>query len=451
MPRIPLAPRDQAEAIALFRAEIVGSLVHRELAHGDLRAAFREASEQRFRAPGAHGTRTYSAVTLERWYYAFKARGLDALRPKVRSDRGRGRELSTELRSLLLAIRAELPHVSVPTILATLVADGRLARGTVSASTVRRLFVEHGLNRASPRHGEPRDKVRLRWQAERPGALWHTDVCHARALLVDGQPVSVRIHALLDDASRYVVALEARTAEREVDLLALFVRALRKHGAPEALYVDNGATYRGEALSLACARLGIALIHAKPYDAAARGKMERFWRTLREQCLDLTGSLTSLHDLNARLYAWLDERYHVTPHGALVGKTPAEVYDDAEHPERAAFDEAVLRSALTVRARRRLRRDSTVSVDGEDWETDLGFLAGQLVTVARCLVTPDDPPYLLHDDKPFPLRRVDPIANGRRKRSAQNLDVPHAARVPFDPPGALLDRALGRSPSGGAT
>lgn len=450
MPRILLAPHDHAEAIALFRAEIVGSLVHRELAHGDLRSAFREASQQRFRAPGAHGPRTYSAVTLERWYYAFKTRGLDALRPKLRSDRGRGRELPDELRKLLLAIRTELPHISVPTILATLVADGRLAKGAVSASTVRRLFAEQGLDRSSPRHGDGRDKIRLRWQAERPGALWHTDVCHARDILVGGRPTSVRIHALLDDASRYVVAIEARTAEREADLLALFVRALRKHGAPEALYLDNGATYRGEALSLACARLGIALIHAKPYDAPARGKMERFWRTLREQCLDLTGSLTSLHDLNARLYAWLDERYHVTSHGALTGKTPAEVHDEAEHPERDRFDEAVLRDALTVHARRRVRRDSTLSLDGEDWETDLGFLAGRVVTVAHCLVTPDDPPYLLHEDKPFPLRRVDPIANGRRKRSPQDRDEPHAARVPFDAPGALLDRATGRKPKGGA-
>ena len=451
MSSTPLVPKDHAEAIALFRAEIVGSLVRRELEHGDLRRAFTEASQQRFRPPRSHGPRSYSASTLERWYYAYKAHGLEALRPKPRSDRGRGRELAPELRTLLIEIRREHPHVSVPTILDTLVADGRLTKGAVHASTVRRFYAEQGLDRVALRHGT-RDKVRLRWQAERPGALWHTDVCHSRTLKLKDELVPVRIHALLDDASRYVLAIEARTAEREVDMLELFIRALRRHGPPEALYLDNGSTYRGEALSLACARLGVTLIHAKPYDAPARGKMERFWRTLREQCLDLTGSLGSLHDLNARLLAWVDERYHVTPHGALVGKTPLQAYAVLEESsERDTIDEVRLRSALTVRARRRIRRDNTLSMDGEDWETDLHFLAAQLVTVARCLALPDDPPWIEHEDRVYPLRRVDPVANGRRVRSPQNLDAPHIARVSFDPPRALLDRAVGASKKGGAS
>jgi putative transposase len=440
--KLTLEPKDHAEALALFRSEIVGGLVRRELEHGDLRAAFQELSQQRFRPPRAHGPRSYSPATLERWYYAYKGGGLDALRPQPRADRGRGRELTREQRELLLAIRREHPHVSVPTILKTLVADGRFESGMISASTLRRLYAQEGLDRVSTRGGE-RDKVRLRWQAAHPGALWHADVCHARALRIGDKTVPVRIHALLDDASRYIVAIEARTAEREIDMLGLFVRALRRHGPPEVLYLDNGSTYRGEALSLACARMGIALLHAKPYDAPARGKMERFWRTLREQCLDLTGSLASLHDLNVRIFAWVDERYHVSAHGGLLGKTPAAVYD-AYPCTSDALDEVRLRNALTVRARRRLRRDNTLSMDGEEWQTDLHFLAGRLVTVARCLALPDDAPWIEHEEKQFPLSPVDPVKNGRRPRSTSNLDAPHPARVAFDPPRALLDRALGQ-------
>jgi len=436
-----LKPQDQAEALALFRSEIVGALVRRELEHGDLKAAFLELSRQRFRPPRARGSRSYSAVTLERWYYAYKSGGLDALRPRARTDRGRGRELSPEQRDLLLAIRREHPHVSVPVILRTLVADGRLEAGSVSASTVRRLYAQEGLDRISLRNGD-RDKVRLRWQAEHPGALWHGDVCHARSLRIGEKIIPVRIHALMDDASRYLLSIEALTAEREIDMLGLFVRALRRHGPPEVLYLDNGSTYRGEALSLACARMGIALLHAKPYDAPARGKMERFWRTLREQCLDLTGSLSSLHDLNVRLFAWVDEHYHVSPHGGLLGKTPAAVYN-AESRAADALDEVRLRHALTVRARRRLRRDNTLSMDGQEWQTDLHFLAGRLVTVARCLALPDDPPWIEHEDRQHPLSPVDPIKNGRRPRPPSNLDSPHPVRVPFDPPKTLLQRALG--------
>jgi transposase InsO family protein len=349
------------------------------------------------------------------------------------------------LRDLLVEIRKEHPSASVPLILQTLEADGRLETGSVSASTVRRFFAEKGIDKASLRAGGARTKMRLRWQAEHPGALWQGDVCHGASLVTSTTTTTVRIHALMDDASRYVVALEAMAYEREVDMLSLLVRAVRKHGPPDAMYLDNGSTYRGETLSLACARMGTTLVHAKPYDAPARGKIERFWRTLREGCLDHTGSLGSLHDLNVRLWAWLDERYHKAPHGALMGKTPHEVFTAAARAPDS-FDEAKLRDALTVQARRRLRRDNTLAMDGVDWEIDLHFLAGQLVTVSRCLVDPSEPPWVDYEGKRYVLHPVDPVRNATRPRAVQNLDTPHTARVPFDPPRALLDKMLGKRP-----
>jgi putative transposase len=439
-----LAPKDHAEAIALYRSEIVGALCLRELDRGGLAAALADLSQQRFRAPHSHGARTYSIATLERWYYAFKSGGLAALRPKPRSDKGRARDLTDDQRALLTDIRKEHPRASAPLILQTLVREGRIDEGAVSASTVRRFYREQGLVRGDLERGETR--TRLRWQAERPGALWHGDVCHGAPVILDGAKKPVRIHALLDDASRYIVVLEAMHAEREIDMLGLFVRALRKHGPPDALYLDNGSTYRGQALSLACARLGTSLLHARPYDAPARGKMERFWRTLREGCLDHIGELASLHDLNVRLWAWLDQHYHAAPHASLFGQTPAQVFEATPlSVEEDHFDEQRLRDALTIHARRRVRKDSTLAMDGEEWETDLGFLAGRLVTVSRCLVAPGDPPWLEHEGKRFALHPVDPVGNARRTRSPCSLDAPHPARVDFDPTKSLLDKALGRS------
>ncbi len=98
------------------------------------------------------------------------------------------------------------------------------------------------------------------------------------------------------------------------------------HGAPTTLYLDNGSTCRGDALRVCCERLDIALFHAKPYDAPARGKMERFWRTLRAAVLDHLGGLTSLHDVQVRLNAFLDEHYHHAPHGWLLGGAPADAW-----------------------------------------------------------------------------------------------------------------------------
>lgn len=443
-----LAPKDHAEAVALFRSEIVGALTRRELDRGELALVLAELSQQRFRPPGAKSTKAYSVATLERWYYAYKSGGIEALRPSPRSDRGRCRDLTVEQRKLLADIREEHPSASVPVILRTLVAEGRLDKDAISASSVRRFYQEQGLDRLSLRQGQSgRGKVRLRWQAERPGALWHADVCHGSAIIVDGKSQPIRIHGLLDDASRYVLALVAHHTEREIDMLGLMVRAVRKHGPPDALYLDNGSTYRGQTLSLACARMGTALIHAKPYDAPARGKMERFWRTLREGCLDFVGSLSSLHDLNVRLWAFIDQHYHRAPHAGLVGATPASIYEDTPRPVDA-FDESMLRKALTVHARRRVRRDSTLPMDGSDWETNLHFLAGRLVTVSRCLVDPSEPPWIEHEGRVHLLHPVNPKANGQKLRSKSCLDVAHPARkpAPFDPPKALLDQTLGRRP-----
>jgi putative transposase len=263
MDKLTLKPKDHAEAVALFRSEIVGGLTRRDLDRGELRHELRALAKKRYRAPGSKLSRSFSVPTLERWYYRYKRGGLAALRPGPRSDRGRARELTLEQRALLCDIRREHRAASVPLILRTLVLEGRLQEGAVSSATVRRLYVDHGLDRIPLRDGAS-PKTRLRWQAELPGALWHADVCYGPSIRVALEKKPVRIHAILDDASRYVVALEALHQERELDMLHLMVRALRKHGPPDLLYLDNGSTYRGEVLRLGCERLGITLLHAAP-------------------------------------------------------------------------------------------------------------------------------------------------------------------------------------------
>ena len=442
-----LKPKDHAEEVAIFRSQIIGALTRRELDHGELATTLKELAANRYRLPGADSTRTFSVPTLERWYYAYKGGQLEALRPEPRSDSGRAQDLTVEQRTLLCDIRREHPSASVPLILRTLTLDGRLSKDAVSASTVRRLFTDEGLDRIPMRDGKG-PKTRMRWQAERPGALWQGDVCYGPGILMGGRNMPVRIHGLLDDASRYVIALEAHHTEREVDMLGMFVRALRRHGPPDTLYLDNGSTYSGNILSTACARMGISLLHPRPYDPQARGKMERFWRTLREGCLDFLGQVSSLHDINVRLWAFLDEHYHKAPHASLLGRSPARVYETAERPTDR-FDARKLREALTVRVRRRVRRDTTLPLEGTDWELDQGFLAGRMVMVARCLVDMNEAPWVEHEGKALPLHPVDPVKNAQRKRP--NRGGGHATTasrpVPFDPPSVLLDRAVGRNPS----
>lgn len=413
-----LTPKDHAEAVATFRHAVIGPLCARELSHGELAELLREIANTRVRPPGSKLTKTYSVPTLERWLYAYREGGLPALQPRLRGDRGRGRHLTEELRQLICDIRREYPNASARLIVRTLEADGRLEPDTVKPSTVRKLLRQRGLDRVAVRDGTGA-KTRLRWQAAAPDALWHADVCHGPAMQLGGVRTPLRIHGMLDDCSRYVVALEAHASEQEQDMLHVLTRALRVHGKPDVLFLDNGSTYRGEVLQTACSRLGISLVHARPYDPEARGKMERFWRTLREGCLDHLGQAGSLDDVNRRLGAFLEQHYHPAPHAGLMGRAPLSVYAPAE---RAAnqVTEAKLREALAVRERRRVRRDTTVSVLGCVYELQQGFLAGKVVDIVYSYI--DDPPQpeVEHEGKRYTLCLVDPVANSRRVRAPRH-------------------------------
>lgn len=441
-----LKPKDHGEAVAIFRQSVVGGLAHRELAWGELSTELEKLSTERFRPPGSDLTRTFGFSTLEGWYYDCKNRGLEGLRPAGRA-RGHALGLTDAAKALLLEIRREHRSASAALILRTLVEEGTIERGAISEPTLRRLYEDHGLSRVRIRDGQS-SKTRLRWQAERPGVLWQGDVCHGPPIVIDGVKRPVRIHALLDDASRYVVALEAMHSEREIDMLVLLVDALRRHGPPGTLYLDNGSTYRGDILRVACARLGIALLHPKARDPEAKGKVERFFRTLREGCLDHLGTLSSLHDVNVRLGAWLDRHYHRAPHAGLLGRSPGKVWReamDSRPPDE--LDEKKLRDALTVRERRRVRRDTTLSLEGEDFELEQGFLAGAIVQVAYCPLDQPRAPWVEYQNKRYPLRLVDPKANGARMRPPRRPEAPDgepASGVAFDPAKALLDRAAGK-------
>lgn len=432
-----LKPMDWAEAVATFRHAVIGPLCAREIPRGELAEHMRALSTEHFRPPGAPRTRTYSVPTFERWLGAYRRHGLDGLRPKARADRGRGRHLTPALRELICDIRREHPSASARLIVRTLEADGRLDVGTVKPGTVRKMLRQLGLDRV-PVRDDASQKTRLRWEASAPDALWHADVCHGPSLLIDNVRTPLRIHGMLDDCSRYVVALDALTQEREDDMLRVFIRALRTHGKPDVLYLDNGSTYRGDVLRTACSRLGVSLVHAKPHDPQARGKMERFWRTLREGCLDHLGPVTSLEEVNQRLAAFLERHYHHEPHAGLLGRAPSIVYAPSARVPNVVTEDR-LREALTVRERRRVRRDTTVSVGGRIYELDQGFFAGRIVDVTYSHLDVVIAPAVEHEGRRYPMHLVDPVRNGSRprppKRRPPNRQPPAAPASPtaFDP------------------
>lgn len=437
-----LIASDWRERVAVFRHGIIGALATCASSHGDLAGALRRIAQELHRPPAAKRMRQFSVPTLERWLYAYKMGGLEALRPHARKDSGHARKLSEEQRTLLLDIRREHPTVPVPVILMTLRADGRLDNETMSAATLRRLYRQEGLSRIAARKSELNTKTRLRWQTDRPDALWHADVCHGPTLIDGTRRIPTRIHGMLDDHARYVVALRVVSTEMEQDMLDMTTGALRIHGRPEALYLDNGSTYRGEQLQLLCSRLGITLLHAKPYDPQARGKMERFWLTMRGQVLNYCTDVTTLYDLQLRLQAWLDAHYHDAPHAGLMGRTPMQVYKPHTR-DVTLVDEANLARALLVSETRKVRRDTTISIEGSLFELDRGWLTGREIDVYWSAIDNPIRPWAEYEGKRYELHRVNAEKNASRKRPLRNEPANSMPTKPvdFDPSKALLKRA----------
>jgi putative transposase len=156
---------------------------------------------------------------------------------------------------------------------------------------------------------------------------------------------------------------------------------------------------------------------------------------MREQALDHIGQVASLADVEQKLRTWLSRFYQDAPHAGILGRAPATVFAEGD---KVRVDKAALKAALTVRTRRRVRRDSTLSLGGVLYEVPFGYLAGQVVTVATCFFE-STTPVLELDGKTAPLRVVDPMANAKTRRPPKR-PPPDRAKGPVDfNPGRVLE------------
>ena len=210
-------------------------------------------------------------------------------------------------------------------------------------------------------------------------ALWLPDKTRP------GEKRKVYLVLFLDDFSRYPVGCWFYFHEKIPMLEDCFRRALLRHGLPNVLYVDNGPAYRSSQFHRICAEFGIRLIHTKPYDAPAKGKCERFWRTFDLSFLpevDLlikAGELTTIDELNRLLWVWIQEEYLPRPHRVLK-MSPQARYESDPHPLRIPSLEQV-RQVFLWREHRRVDKTGCISLLGNTYEVDHA-LTGKTVELA---------------------------------------------------------------------
>lgn len=416
---------------ALFRLSVLGPLISRErLVRGELQQLIRELSACEYAIPGTR-RRHLGEKTIQAWYYAWRRDGLDALVPKPRADRGASK-LAPALQEAILAAKRANARRSVRQIVSLLEAAGTVAASTLSRSAVHRLLQQHGLSK-SPAH-EPEE--RRSFNAEFAGTLWYGDVMHGPRVPHRGQLRKTYLVSLFDDASRLVAHSAFCLGETALDIEGVLKQALLRRGVPLKLVVDNGAAYRAATLQGICARLGIQLIFCRPYAPEGKGKLERYHRTCRAGFLDELDErhITSLEDLNARLWAWAEQVYHRSEHAGLAGMTPLARYQrDLAHIRQLGPQAAQLDALFHHRIQRFVRKDGTVSYQGQRFEVryELSGKTVQLVVdphAERVVGVEDDDGRSLGEATP-----LDAIGNAHRKRRkaaavdcAEPTPAPHA-------------------------
>jgi putative transposase len=307
--------------LALWRLGVLGALVSARLEHGDRRQLFQEIAARVHQMPDGRVVEL-SRRTIESWYYAHKRGGFEALYPCTRSDCGQSRAIAPELAALILRAKREKPRRSIKRIIRMLERARRVRRGELSRSSVHRLLQLAGVS-TRPVRGPSAE--RRSFIAEHAGDLWVGDALHGPLVIApDGRIRKSYLLSLIDDATRYIVhsyfALSEGAEAQEYGLK----QAILKYGLARAYYVDRGSAYVAHSLRFICAELGIHLLHAGVQDAQAKGVIERWHRTWRDEVGDeLPDTPLPLAELNAKHWAWLGAEYHAREH-STTGRAPRE-------------------------------------------------------------------------------------------------------------------------------
>ena len=425
---------------ALFRHAVLGDLLSRKLQRGEMRLLLTELSQRAFEDyRGRFRRMAYS--TIEEWYYKYRHDGFEGLKPLTRSDQGCSRCLTPELEQLVIELKREDPGRTAPLILRELELAGRINRGHMSVYPIQRLLRHRGLS--GPRM-EADVAARFRWEASMCGELWQADALHGPVLVnpATGRPQRAIVFGLLDDRSRIIPYLEAGFGETEHRFLAVLHDAIARRGIPRRLLLDNHKSFTGYDLRVLCAKLDIHIVHSRPGDGPSKGKIERWWRSLRAHVIDRLDlqKVTTLDELNLRIWNYVEADYHCRPHASLSGKTPLEFWDADADEIRWISDHGRLAQAFIGEVERQARNDSTVQWRGVFYEVP-PYLRRCKVRLRYSLLDTNRVS-LVDGNVEIPLRVVRAVENAHRSRNIAGPVEPEKPRTGLNAPELLLESII---------
>ena len=358
---------DRKKQIALFKYALIAPVLQRNVQVQ--MQYFREVSQKHYDVPYG-GRRRFKAATLKSRLRLYRRYGFDGLLPKSRVDKGQPRKINASMAEAIKAVVQRYPTLSCSALYRLLISEGKLHASQLTEGTLRKYIKDKGLKDKTP------PVARKKFEKEHINELWIADCMHGPYLKCGKKKHKIFLIAIIDDRSRVIVGGRFFFHENSISLEVVLKEAIRRFGLPKVLYCDNGSLFSSSHLQLACARLGVALVHSRPYDSPSRGKIERFIRTVRQKFLPFLDipEIRDIQQLDSQFGHWLNHEYHREIHHG-IGTKPMDRFMDAlkDTPIKRAT-EVQLDRAFQITLSRKVKNDATVSVHGQLYECPAEFI-----------------------------------------------------------------------------
>jgi len=368
---------EKNQKMGMFKYEVIVSLLH----HSDenLQSRIEKLSKRCWTLPDGH-LREYSCGTIEDWYYTYKQGGLNALMPRKRSDRGSFKSLDEEICDCIEEIISEHPKLKSSVIIERLKTKGFIKNCKPSESSIYRY-----IRSIKPQLSAPSQERRA-FEAPHAGSLWQTDIMYGPYLPRKNSrgrwcKKQTYLIGIIDDNSRLLCHGEFFFDQNLLAYLSCLKTAFNKRGIPERLYCDNGKVFLSRQINSIMAKLGTGVIHTKIRDAAAKGKIERFFNTVRGNFLEPLLAFDkpkTLKELNNKFFIWSEDKYNHKKH-STTGMKPIDKWLQTAHKVKLLHHDTqdeIFRFTET----RKVKKDGTFSLQNKIYETDY-VLSGKKVSV----------------------------------------------------------------------
>lgn len=410
--------------VAEFRHSVIGELCNPYLSEKERARIIREKARREYDIPCSTKT-GITAATIRGWLRKYETGGIEGLEPKPRSDRGSSRSLSDGETQALAELLEKRPELTATAAQKLLLKEGKIST-EVSSSSLSRTVLALGMS-TRQRRRQQQTTDRRRYAFKFPLESVQADAMHGIPVtLASGKRKKAILLAFIDDATRRIVFGRFDISEKSILFEDGLKHILLSHGRIGKIYTDNGPTFVSKQTKRIMTILGIHMPHSKPHTPQGRGKIERLFRTVRDQFLRPLGEVDiTLDELNIKFTTWLESEYHRSIHSSL-GTTPLEAWLAGADKIKRLDPNVDVDEVFLHYDTRKIYQDSVLSFQGTAFEVP-SILIGKKIDIYYDPHPPVTRIAVRYDGINYgEVRPVDLYANTRVKRTSElrrELDV----------------------------